>query len=645
MKTHTAKGFNKPLTDFKYLEEGEAIRVPYLLDTLREAGVNYLAWNNNPESKNHYENKWMFFYVPDMAYINEQVTELSVTEDIITTWGIEAHIDSQYGFIERWTAPTDEPGDNKEAEPHELGEYVVTGRTKLKLYDNDFDPEVVVVTLDDFELVEESTAVWTCTWNQSSSCPQINWMTPSALKFTTLGTITASASTDCDIILKMKAIIDSATSTYAGSTDVIQGFYVRPKICGDTHSTQTGFRNTGNDITYTKPNPMTRNLDGYTPRNKKMTIFPYCSMVVTNNQGSSVQFYPERWYDANNKPTNTCRFKLFAGGGTTGTAMLTPTGYTTYSNVGNDMSISLKCITTCSWASDTYKAYIAQKQAKSWFNAFVDDSPILGGIVKFAAPFLGIDTDALTYGDSSSIISAGGSAFLSSKFSSAVSEKVGSYIDKGEQKAASRAFEKAEDTLEGFAKLEGKLDRFNKLKKVGKTASGILGGSFLPGLAVELAGQVYNSAVHAGMNYNYKLPDTINNIMDVDCMFDYSMDNEHSMGGFYMHELSIPAWNAKEIDDFLSRWGYALNKHTWYSTRRRKYFTYLKVSDMQIKNVNIPLNVILGIRTIMGNGTTFWRVDDNGNVVVGDANIGITNIDNPCINNAGVEIVYVQDGD
>ena len=79
-------------------------------------GCNYLMFKNTS-----YENKWFYCFITDIAYINNEITEVFFQIDVLQTYHFDYTLDSC--FIERQHSSTDTPGSNIVPEPLPIGDY------------------------------------------------------------------------------------------------------------------------------------------------------------------------------------------------------------------------------------------------------------------------------------------------------------------------------------------------------------------------------------------------------------------------------------------------------------------------------------------------------------------------------------------
>ena len=107
------------LTDYTYIRENSSvIRVKMRADDLWN--VNYLCYKN-PIMGTSKPNKWFFGFVDKTVYVNNEVTDIYFTEDILTTWWEEAQLSPC--FVERMHEPNEDFGSNLVPEGLAVGDY------------------------------------------------------------------------------------------------------------------------------------------------------------------------------------------------------------------------------------------------------------------------------------------------------------------------------------------------------------------------------------------------------------------------------------------------------------------------------------------------------------------------------------------
>lgn len=80
------------LTNATYQRKDNIIRFPELIDNIIE--YNYVMYRNT-----NYTGKWFYAFITHMRYVNDALTEISITTDVWQTWQFEIHY--KPSFIER----------------------------------------------------------------------------------------------------------------------------------------------------------------------------------------------------------------------------------------------------------------------------------------------------------------------------------------------------------------------------------------------------------------------------------------------------------------------------------------------------------------------------------------------------------------
>ena len=104
------------LTASSYQRKDFKIRFPALIDSIEQ--YNYAIVQNKPESYKYY-----FYYITDMEYINDEMTEATIKLDVFQTYQFDFHY--LRSLIEREHANSDNVGENTIPEGLEKGDFIV----------------------------------------------------------------------------------------------------------------------------------------------------------------------------------------------------------------------------------------------------------------------------------------------------------------------------------------------------------------------------------------------------------------------------------------------------------------------------------------------------------------------------------------
>lgn len=271
--------------------------------------IGYVRYKNT-----NFENFWFYAFVTDVEYINNGLTEIHFEIDNMMTYmGVFTLGEC---FVERQHTIGDNIGDNICDERLEIGDYkyraVTSSETTTTL------SIVVLATVD-----KDGTAGnGSIDGNIYNGCQ--------LLKFRTAADVNAF----------LNKLTDEQKSSAIVSMNMIPESYAGSTI---NH----------HEIVINKPYA---DIDGYKPKNNKLFIYPYNYISVTNLQGNFADF----------------RYEFFSGTSAYFTIegmlsanpelIMTPVNYKgVQKNYSEKMSLS--GFPSCSYAIDSYKAYLAQERS------------------------------------------------------------------------------------------------------------------------------------------------------------------------------------------------------------------------------------------------------------------------------------------
>lgn len=119
--------------NFSYQRHNSVIRFPAHIDEILE--YNYCMYQNE-----NYSNKWFYAFITNMSYVNDDMTEITITTDVFQTWQFD--ITWKQSFVEREmiNVTDDIIGANRINEGLETGEYVIKKNYSI----NDLNPYYVI---------------------------------------------------------------------------------------------------------------------------------------------------------------------------------------------------------------------------------------------------------------------------------------------------------------------------------------------------------------------------------------------------------------------------------------------------------------------------------------------------------------------
>lgn len=261
----------KVYTDFSYQRKDGVIRIPAHIDDLISAGCNYVMYQNAA-----YSNRWFYAFIENMEYINDGRTDVKIRTDCIQTWMFDITV--KPSFVEREHAASDKPGEHTIEEALELGEYICNLHS-VSEYGGDGMAIVLGVTKE-----PDGENVKGMLYNNIYSGVRYYSFSPSNV--TGLNEFLAGYDED--------GIGDAITCMFMAPTELAP---IRDDhIVAGGNLTNDYYINSASTQVHGVTKQLTKgDIDGYTPRNKKLLTFPFRYLLVSNNAGASVPFKYERF--------------------------------------------------------------------------------------------------------------------------------------------------------------------------------------------------------------------------------------------------------------------------------------------------------------------------------------------------------------
>lgn len=327
--------------NFTYQRKDYIIRYPACIDDI--LGYNYVMYQNY-----NYSQKWFYAYIKNMRYINDSMTEITIETDVYQTFMFDVTFKSS--FVEREHVSDDTVGLHTIPEGLETGEYVCNSIMSLYTGGNTCYICIGVSDLTDEVSVDLNTDIRQFGGIYSG----INYLvcdTPLAASKTLEAWDAAGKGEAIDSVFMIPT---SLTGTLTFKTYTTEGVTYNLAIPPYT-STYTTLATVSN-IT----SPTT--LNGYTPRNGKLKVFPYNYFYITNNVGTDVEYHYEDFIN------NTASFKTI-GSITPGCSIKCfPLNYKKLSDTTGSVNtmnsynygISGAKYPICSWETDVYTNWLTQ---------------------------------------------------------------------------------------------------------------------------------------------------------------------------------------------------------------------------------------------------------------------------------------------
>lgn len=314
------------LADLTYqrVQRGKA-RVGIVADNLYDC--NYMMFQNA-----NFGTKWFYAFITSVEYINNGCSEITFEIDVIQTWLFSFTLDRC--FVEREHTISDAIGQHIEPEGLATGEYIMNTYEAVA----DLSEMYVIVAVVD---IQGQTSV---------SGRNYNGIYGAATLYAYKSTAVAD--------------INTKVAEYVQNSDAIIGIYMCPALIvgtiPDDHILNPLTSGAFTQKTFDALTAGSTTIDGYTPKCNKLYTYPYTMFHVDNAAGSGLD----------------CRYEFFKNGTPnfviTGT-MVQPVTVTLrpYNYKGVEPSITnfmpytaeslqLTNYPICSWAVDSYQAWVAQ---------------------------------------------------------------------------------------------------------------------------------------------------------------------------------------------------------------------------------------------------------------------------------------------
>lgn len=299
------------LNQYTYLRKERVIRVGIVADNLYD--VNYIMFQNTS-----FGSKWFYAFVTNIEYINNETAEISFVIDAMQTWLLDINLNPC--FIERQHTVTDEIGDNLVPDNLETGDYV------CRAFDGSRHNQTCVVVAATFRDDEDLTDSAGDSYSGIYSGLVYNVFQGSTM------------------VEDVNDFLDRAVSANKESGIVSMFMMARDFVADDNGNAKSYTINKTKNLT---------DIDGYTPKNKKLFTHPYNFLYVTNLNGNACEFKYEYF------STENCVFTMAGDMSTTPTLIIAPNNYKGIP-VNYNEKMTLSNYPQCAYNIDAFKAWLAQ---------------------------------------------------------------------------------------------------------------------------------------------------------------------------------------------------------------------------------------------------------------------------------------------
>lgn len=312
-------------------------------------GYNYIVFKNNGQETvggvvtNRYENKYYYGFITNYEYVNDRVTVVHYSIDLMQTFNFDYVVDQC--FVEREHSSTDNIGENTLDENLPVGNVIYS----LKPHLSDFNNWSICVISSENFWQDQTTGQWVSGGNPGKLIANM---------YTGAGISSFASAADVNDFL--------TAATALAKSDAIVNIMMVP-------STVVAAQAIGS--AYTSPWYIDRDVNWtYTfnnkqgPRNKKLYCYPYNKLYITNNNGDATEY----------------RYELFSGNSATlvfqtyftifdnGEISITPMDYRIEDNtlpiIGHALNhnerFCLKGFPQCAFTIDSYRAWLAQNKGQ-----------------------------------------------------------------------------------------------------------------------------------------------------------------------------------------------------------------------------------------------------------------------------------------
>lgn len=343
-----------------YQRKDNYMAIPEDADTLQN--YNYCMYQNA-----QYGNKWFYAFITDITYQGNEVSYVYLKLDAFQTWQFD--LTYKRSFIEREHTNDDTVGANTIPENLECGEYYANNRSAYDIQGS-YNINVIVMGSTITPTLDSGGAL-IGTNNGGGVYGGIK----TGFKYYTYRIDGP----------KITQVIQAFEN--AGKSDAIVAMFMLPAsfITTDTTLDLDGYTvpddNIGRQYTWTISGIST--LDGYTPTNKKLLVYPYRYLYMTNNNGGNAIYHYEKFTNP-----NSMTFRVTEVISPSGSCNVYPTEYNGIYYNHSEMLAGAK-FPICGYQNDVYKNWLTQNALNLSSKLVAGGAMMIGGVVA-AATGLGI---------------------------------------------------------------------------------------------------------------------------------------------------------------------------------------------------------------------------------------------------------------
>lgn len=322
------------VTNYTYQRKERILRVGILADNLYDC--NYIMFQNTS-----FGNKWFYAFITNVEYVNNEASNITFELDVMQTWYFDYTV--RPSFVEREHSASDNVGDNLVPDDLELGEYISDDFDGTNLLGS---KSVVVAATFNKDLEDNPGGTYSGIY--------------SGLYYNVFDNYTDVNDFINDVVNANKV------------TGIVSIFMMPKNMVGEIGGTVKTY-----DVNKSKK--VAGQIDGYTPKNKKLYTYPYNFLYVTNLNGVGVPFPYEYFSNSEN-----CTFTMSGDMSCNPQIVLCPTNYKGVTANYNE-KIILDGFPQCSYNTDAFKAWLAQTGVSQLVSLAGGGAAIGAGMAKAGA--------------------------------------------------------------------------------------------------------------------------------------------------------------------------------------------------------------------------------------------------------------------
>lgn len=324
--------WTREFDNFVYIRKNSQIKVEANIDEI--INNNYLFFHNLG-----YTDEYYFCFITNMEYVNENTTLITYETDVWQTWCF--NIGWHPCFIEREHVTNDTIGANTVPEGLETGEYICNSHVIDDHLGNMLDDLTYILSLSvDMHTIDLGNKT----------------IEPSGVRRYN-GIISGTAYYRLDFSGLINTYLEELTEI--GNISAINGLFMAPKelaqqqIDDVPERSPNEIKESNAPAEYNNTIAKNYNLNGYTPKNNKLFVYPYNFLVVSNNQGTSQIM---RYEDFN---SSSCDFKIQMCITPGCSIRMIPLNFKNISE-NDDYGINMGKLPVCSYNVDMYTNWLTQ---------------------------------------------------------------------------------------------------------------------------------------------------------------------------------------------------------------------------------------------------------------------------------------------